>query len=81
MKRQLMMLTAMIVAFSAWAQKTLTVSKDGSGDYTTVQAAIDAVAEGETATIMVKAGTYDEMVKQGQPVFQRYIDKILKHFR
>lgn len=66
MKRQLMMLTAMIVAFSAWAQKTLTVSKDGSGDYTTVQAAIDAVAEGETATIMVKAGTYDEMVKIGK---------------
>ena len=61
-----MMLTAMIVAFSAWAQKTLTVSKDGSGDYTTVQAAIDAVAEGETATIMVKAGSYDEMVKIGK---------------
>ena len=50
---------------STWAQKLLTVSKDGSGDYTTVQAAIDAVAEGETATIMVKAGTYEGMVKVG----------------
>ena len=54
------------MALGAWAQKTLTVSKDGSGDYTTVQAAIDAVAEGETATIMVKAGTYEGMVKVGK---------------
>ena len=53
------------MALSTWAQKLLTVSKDGSGDYTTVQAAIDAVAEGETATIMVKAGTYEGMVKVG----------------
>ena len=60
------MLLAIGMALSTWAQKLLTVSKDGSGDYTTVQAAVDAVAEGETATIMVKAGTYDEMVKVGK---------------
>ena len=60
------MLLTIGIALSAWAQKTFTVSKDGSGDYTTVQAAVDAVAEGETATIMVKAGTYDEMVKVGK---------------
>ncbi len=65
MKRHIFMLLAIGMAFSTWAQKTLTVSKDGSGDYTTVQAAIDAVAEGETATIMVKAGTYEGMVKVG----------------
>ena len=65
MKRHIFMLLAIGMALSTWAQKLLTVSKDGSGDYTTVQAAIDAVAEGETATIMVKAGTYDEMVKVG----------------
>lgn len=66
MKRHIFMLLAIGMALSTWAQKLLTVSKDGSGDYTTVQAAIDAVAEGETATIMVKAGTYDEMVKVGK---------------
>lgn len=65
MKRHIFMLLAIGMALSAWAQKLLTVSKDGSGDYTTVQAAIDAVAEGETATIMVKAGTYEGMVKVG----------------
>lgn len=54
------------MALSSWAQKTFTVSKDGSGDYTTIQAAIDAVAEGEEATIMVKAGTYEGMVKVGK---------------
>lgn len=59
------MLLAIGMALSTWAQRLLTVSKDGSGDYTTVQAAIDAVAEGETATIMVKAGTYEGMVKVG----------------
>ena len=65
MKRHILMLLAIGMALSTWAQKLLTVSKDGSGDYTTVQAAIDAVAEGETATIMVKAGTYEGMVKVG----------------
>ena len=60
------MLLAAGMALSAWAQKTFTVSKDGSGDYTTIQAAIDAVAEGEEATIMVKAGTYEGMVKVGK---------------
>ena len=65
MKRHIFMLLAIGMALSTWAQKLLTVSKDGSGDYTTVQAAIDAVAEGETATIMVKAGTYEGMVKVG----------------
>ena len=66
MKRQILMLLAVGMALSSWAQKTLTVSKDGSGDYTTIQAAIDAVAEGEEATIMVKAGTYEGMVKVGK---------------
>ena len=65
MKRHIFMLLAIGMTLSTWAQKLLTVSKDGSGDYTTVQAAIDAVAEGETATIMVKAGTYEGMVKVG----------------
>ena len=66
MKRQIFMLLAVGMALSSWAQKTFIVSKDGSGDYTTIQAAIDAVAEGEEATIMVKAGTYEGMVKVGK---------------
>ncbi len=66
MKRQILMLLAVGMALSSWAQKTFIVSKDGSGDYTTIQAAIDAVAEGEEATIMVKAGTYEGMVKVGK---------------
>jgi pectin methylesterase-like acyl-CoA thioesterase len=42
----------------------LTVAADGSGDYTTVQAAIDAVSAGNTArvTITIKPGTYREIV-------------------
>ena len=47
-------------------RKIFMLLKDGSGDYTTIQAAIDAVAEGEEATIMVKAGTYEGMVKVGK---------------
>ena len=42
------------------AQTVLTVAQDESGDYSTIQAAVDAVAEGEEAiiNIWVKAGTY-----------------------
>lgn len=47
------------------AQKVLTVAQDESGDYSTIQAAVDAVAEGEEAIINIKAGTYEGMVKVG----------------
>jgi pectinesterase len=43
---------------------TATVAKDGTGRYTTVQAAIDAVPANNTSrvTITIKAGTYREIV-------------------
>ncbi len=60
-------LTAWVLgAASMQAQTTLTVAQDDSGDYTTIQEAIDAVAEGTEATITIKAGTYDGMVKIGK---------------
>jgi pectate lyase len=49
----------------AAAATTLTVAKDGTGQYTTVQAAVNAVPAGNSArvTISVKPGTYRELVK------------------
>lgn len=46
------------------ATPELTVAKDGSGDHTTVQAAVDTVPEGNDApvTITVAPGTYRETV-------------------
>lgn len=43
-------------------QKQLVVAKDGSGQYTTVQAAFDAIPSGNTTpvTILVKKGIYKE---------------------
>ena len=49
-------------------KKLLTVAGDGSGDFTTVQAAINAIPEGgrsswaEGVTVHVKSGTYNETV-------------------
>ncbi|MFJ8885048.1 pectinesterase family protein [Streptomyces sp. NPDC102402] len=52
-------------ASGAEAATTLTVAKDGSGQYSTVQAAVDAVPAGNTARVVVsiKPGTYRELVK------------------
>ncbi|WP_405666778.1 pectinesterase family protein [Streptomyces sp. NBC_01166] len=52
-------------ASDAAAATTLTVAKDGSGQYSTVQAAVDAIPSGNTARIVVsiKPGTYRELVK------------------
>lgn len=45
-------------------QGKITVAKDGSGDYTSVQAALDAVPEGneKRITIFVKNGLYREVI-------------------
>src|SRR4029453_18946490 len=48
----------MLLAAGAQA-KTITVATDGSGNYTSIQAAIDA-ASGAGDTILVAAGTYRE---------------------
>ena len=41
------------------------VNPDGSGDYTTVQAAIDAVADGARGIIYIAPGVYDENIYCG----------------
>lgn len=41
------------------------VAKDGSGDFTTVQAAIDACPDNERKLIFIKSGTYEEKVMIG----------------
>jgi pectinesterase len=42
--------------------QTITVAKDGSGQYTTVQSAVDSISKGSSAHIRIniKAGTYKE---------------------
>jgi len=49
---------------SAACPPTLLVAQDGRGDYTPVQAAVDAVPAGNTSrvTIRIKPGTYRELV-------------------
>ncbi|GHD99948.1 pectinesterase [Streptomyces alanosinicus] len=52
-------------AVPSWATTTLTVARDGSGRYRTVQAAVDAVPVGNRARVVIsiKPGTYRETVK------------------
>ncbi|MEU1211965.1 pectinesterase family protein [Streptomyces sp. NPDC005790] len=52
-------------ASGAVVATTLTVAKDGSGQYTSVQAAVNAIPAGNTARVVVsiKPGTYRELVK------------------
>ncbi|HET9139940.1 pectinesterase family protein [Actinophytocola sp.] len=47
----------------AGACPTLTVALDGSGDHTTVQAAVDAVPDGTPHTIRIRPGRYREVVR------------------
>ncbi|MEU4472624.1 pectinesterase family protein [Micromonospora sp. NPDC023888] len=55
---------AVSMASAASASATITVAADGSGTYTTVQAAIDSVAadNGVPVTITIKPGTYRGVV-------------------
>jgi pectinesterase len=54
----------MLASVASTAQQRITVAKDGSGQYNSVQAALDAVPEGnaKTITIYIKKGIYKEVV-------------------
>ena len=56
-------------ATSALAASPSTVAKDGSGDFRTVQAAIDA-APSAGATIRIQPGTYEEKITIDKPKIQ-----------
>lgn len=65
MRRFSCLLLAVLAGFTAGASaKILTVALDGSGDFKTVQAAIDAAPSdsAERTTILVRRGTYAELV-------------------
>ncbi|WP_406217517.1 pectinesterase family protein [Streptomyces canus] len=57
--------TTATASTKAAAATTLTVAKDGSGQYSTVQAAVNAVPAGNPSRVVisVKPGTYRELVK------------------
>jgi pectate lyase len=47
----------------AQACRILTVAKDGTGNFTSVQAAVDAVPDGTPTMILIRRGVYREVVK------------------
>lgn len=63
-KKGFYVLFFMMLNFSAFAQYDKIVAKDGSGDFTSVQAAIDAAPTARTTPykIFVKAGKYIEQI-------------------
>lgn len=64
LKFVLLILVIAGIHLSASAQYNLVVAKDGSGNHTTVQAAIDAAPAGQTEPfrIFIKNGTYKEKI-------------------
>lgn len=66
MKRLLLLCLMTLTGLNAIiAQTSIIVAQDGSGNYSTIQAAVDAAPEGERTTIYVKAGIYEEQVYVG----------------
>ncbi|MBK9571081.1 MAG: pectin esterase [Chitinophagaceae bacterium] len=64
MKKMVIFLLTFFPVAGSFCQKKIIVAQDGSGDYRTVQAALDAVPEGnnKTVTIHIKKGIYKEVV-------------------
>jgi pectinesterase len=66
MKTRIFLAAALMCPLSAWAEteKTFTVAADGSGDFPTVQAAVDAVPDKNPGRIVIhiKPGTYKEKI-------------------
>jgi pectinesterase len=64
MSRYLYSLSVLFTCLTACGQKTYVVAANGNGDYRTIQAALDAVPEGnnQPLTIFVRKGIYHEVV-------------------
>ena len=66
MRRQILCLLFVWTSISvANGQQILTVAQDGSGDFTTIQAAINAAPVGAKTTIHINEGIYAEQVVIG----------------
>jgi len=59
-----LLLILIVVSISAHSQKKIVVAQDGTGNYKTVQAALDAVPDGSNKiiTIFIRKGIYKEVV-------------------
>jgi len=76
MKTILITFVCALLNLHGFTQKKVTVSKDGKGSYSTVQAALDAVPEGNSKpfTIYIKNGVYKEpLVVDARKSFVRLI--------
>ncbi len=64
MKKIFLFFILMLGTVSLWAQTKKIVSPDGTGDYTTVQAAIDAVPDSNTQWVIlfIRKGVYKENI-------------------
>jgi pectinesterase len=65
MKQYFLLIFFSLTAIVSFSQKnTITVAQDGSGDYKTVQSALDAIPSNSSkpVTIKIKKGTYKEVI-------------------
>ncbi len=64
MRHLLFIIAGSFITCFVTAQQVITVAKDGSGSYTTVQAALDAIPAGndKPITVFVKNGVYKEVI-------------------
>lgn len=60
-----LLLMLLVLPIAAQQPFRYIVAADGSGDFTTIQAAIDACPEGAQSIIFIKNGTYNEQVTIG----------------
>ncbi|MBK7772507.1 MAG: hypothetical protein IPI48_18845 [bacterium] len=72
MRRSIILVLLLLLGASPASARVWRVEKNGTGDFTVIQQAIEASSAGDTWAIRIGPGRHDDKFQWGTPPWQQY---------